>query len=164
MIRLYSAVNLKSTLYCRFLVDLIFTIIYLLLLSEFNVFYNNNPFPLEIWGSYTYLSRQKNHENLQKRLDRLSIEYIVLKVKLTRSSLQLVSRGRQWSQSSCVAPSITNNDPGNSGKRMKFGGPFFFLNSNTRTAPRDTEATGGFLRNVNNLNCCSLLMESPICS
>ena len=84
---------------------------------------------------------------LQKRFERLLTEYIVRKVKLTRSSLQFVSRGRQCNQSSCVAPSITNNDPGKRGNRMKLGGPFFFLNSKTRTAPRETEATGGFLKN-----------------
>ena len=99
--------------------------------------------------NYTYFLTHRNSLNYQKRLERLSIEYIVLKVKFTRSSLQLVSRGRQCSQSSCVAPSITKSDPGKRGKRMKLGGPCFFLNSNTRTAPSEIDATGGFLGRYN---------------
>ena len=50
-------------------------------------------------------------------------------------------------QSSWVAPVITNKDPGKSGNLIKLGGPFFFLNSKTLTAPRDTEATDGFRPN-----------------
>jgi hypothetical protein len=46
-----------------------------------------------------------------------------LKVRLTLSSLQAGSLGMQWSQSSCTAPSISSSEPGNSGKRMKFGAP-----------------------------------------
>ena len=69
----------------------------------------------------------------------LFMAYMILKVRLIRSSVQLVSLGRQWSQSSWVAPSMTRRDPGKSGKRMKLGGPFFRRNSKTLTAPSDTE-------------------------
>ena len=72
--------------------------------------------------------------------------YIVLNVKLTLSSLQLTSLGKQCNQSSCVAPSITNKDPGNSGNRIKLGGPFFLRNSNTRTAPRETTKKGDYFK------------------
>ena len=57
----------------------------------------------------------------------LSMAYIILKVKFTLSSVQLTSLGKQCSQSSWVAPSMTNKEPGNNGNLMKFGGPFFFL-------------------------------------
>ena len=59
--------------------------------------------------------------------------------------------GKQCSQSSWTAPSISNKEPGkyiknsftektapgNSGNLMKLGAPAFFLNSNTLTAPKN---------------------------
>lgn len=95
------------------------------------------------------------------RFHRLSIEYIVLKVRLILSSLQVISRGRQWSQSSWVAPSMSSSDPGNKGNRMKFGGPDFFRNSKTRTAPSETEATAGFLPSCGWTSACQPHMSWP---
>ena len=60
----------------------------------------------------------------------MSTAYIVRNVRLTRSSLQFTSLGKQCNQSSWQAPSITSKDPGKSGNLIKFGGPFFFLKTN----------------------------------
>ena len=92
----------------------------------------------------------------------LSMANIVRKVKLILSSLQFMSLGRQCNQSSWVAPVITNKDPGKSGNLIKLGGPFFFLNSKTLTAPRDTEATDGFRPNWGWTSECQPHISCPM--
>ena len=94
-------------------------------------------------------------------IHRLSTAYMIRNVRLTLSSLQLGSLGKQCSQSSCVAPSMTSREPGNNGNLMKLGGPFFLRNSKTLTAPKETEATGGFLPSWGWVSECQPHMSWP---